>query len=205
MRKSKRRQRGVLAAQRWDFVKRVMATAVLLIPTEVKKAATAAGFASHHATERLLAFFNKNEGVQQHAREAKARMYTTEVLGQALDMIAEGDTSYTSKDLLKALQDKGSIPAGDHNLKYFTAVMKLAAREMRGWYLQANSTKTLTYLEEADPKARELFAKEMLGELESEQLSLDELVFEDETTVLDSDHPKSECSAKCTSRCSINL
>lgn len=157
------------------------------------KAARHAGISCERmARKRVMQHIQQHESFGDGERRTQARVFTEEVLDKALGVLMEEDQKLlTASKLLGELQQRGVLSSSSHDTRHFIACLRKHA-EVQGWHVQANCTATETFLAPADPKARVVYCKTLLDSFEEGSQSVKTLVFLDETSILEFEHPKGE-------------
>lgn len=179
--------RGKHYNQRLDFIIKLIELAP---PELVTIAASAAGIKSKsHARQRILDHLREHRTIEDAPRERQPHVFTEAVLDQALEVLAKGDEVLTARELLVRLQERGVLDNADHDVTHFLHGLRNQATG-RGWHMQPNCTSTSSFLAPNDPAARVAYCSKLLKLLQADADALKELVFLDETSILESEHPK---------------
>lgn len=181
------------AAKRKAFILSLFDTAT---HEQVYTAAKAAGLHPSHAIKRVRQQFEANGVVPDPSHQLPARVYTAELLEQALDKLIHAGQPLTAAELLNLLRSEGLL-TGTHKVQCFTQALRNHAED-KGWHVCTDYRKVESYLAPNDPAARVSWCIAVLKELDSGALTIPMMVFEDETSIQETVHPKGVyCTCKC--------
>jgi hypothetical protein len=169
---------------------------ILLSATEEQRraAAEAAGMYPDHAHERMVEQFMANGRCPDGPHNVKPRLWTPEVLEQAVQLLVQSTERFTTQELLQALADAHAIDNAPHDADQFLRALREHLGEKQ-WTLIASCHNTLSYLSEKDKKDRRDWCAALNLRFMAdgdEKLRLEHCVFLDETAMLDVPHPKGE-------------
>jgi hypothetical protein len=189
-RRAKRRKpanKGTHAQKRVNFLLYVLKRTPAKLATE---AAQAAGIGSaRQAKTRVIAHLQEHMSLDDAQRNVKPRVFTAEVLDEALEELIKSQKPLTAAALIAELVSNGVLSSPQHDTKHFIRCLREHAK-VKGWHVQSNSTKTESYLAPTDPKARTAYCDTVLKVLDGDSQALRTLVFMDETSILENEHPK---------------
>jgi lactam utilization protein B len=112
------------------------------------------------------------------------------VFEAALDVLRDRN-DMTQAKLVKELQNRGALPPGKHDAKYFFAQLKAFCQE-HGLEARAGVTRAESFLCANDFGERLNFVTRIKKQMKDKGYSLSDLVFMDETSVNATNHPKCE-------------
>lgn len=143
----------------------------------------------------ILRLFEEQGSISDRPRSGRPPLYSDEVMEKAYMFLIQYDEGFlTGASLHQKLIDRGDLwPTADVE----TFLQKLKAYvKSKGHSLVINSTKTTFFLAIGDVVQRVQFASHMQQQLEA--VSLDMMIYTDETTEEESPHPKgmTECKDK---------
>lgn len=156
-------------------------------PPQHKAAAKAAGFKlSKNFHSRAVNKFAQQGNVLNAPRARQQSVNKPEVCKEAFDILAASHRPLTSKELHKKLT---TLPPGEHDVRQFLRVFKMFCSGL-GHRVNTFSRRTKVSQHLDDPADRVRYCEQTLQALCDGSLSLDDMVFMDETTVLEKEHPK---------------
>jgi hypothetical protein len=124
----------------------------------------------------------------------KPRLWTPEVLEQAVQLLVHSTQRYTTQEMLQALADAHAIDSAHHDPDQFLRALREHLGEKQRTLI-ASCHNTLSYLSEKDKNDRRDWCAALNLRFMAdgdEKLRLEHCVFLDETAMLDVPHPKGE-------------
>jgi hypothetical protein len=153
-----------------------------------------AGITGDHRVQRFKEFFEKNkECCEDPQRNSSPVIYTQEVLDHAIDLVYCGEVVASQKKLMEYLKSEGRIKDTPVSPAYFMGLFYERAHE-RGMHAHSGPLKLAVYQDEKDYHMRVVYCRTLIDWLKHSG-NLADILFGDETKVLQHPHPGGEVKA----------
>lgn len=171
---------------------RVVASALKQLTSDQwKEVKTETSYGGHSYHTNLITHIQQWGTLENAPREREATVYTENVLKAAVKIVKDSDVVHTAAEVLTELQDKGLIPEGGHDATWFTGRLQLYAHN-HDIPLKVGWIHAISYLHIDDVAPRKAWCDQLKARLLKGSVTLEDIVFVDETIIDEHQHQKSE-------------